>query len=162
MSAISFGRPALTICMGLVLLSLLSCSGGDSANQAADEQAPTPPAAKPSSEASSHPQAAPPTVSTTLAPKTEPDSFIKAAQAPPPSYPGLPGAVTKAPEWAVKNAPFDVVAYFTAPTDNAAPLYLDALFEFDPEDMKYCLAPRRSRATRTERTRRESSEQMRA
>jgi hypothetical protein len=78
--------------------------------------------------------------------------LIKEANAPPPSYPGLPGAVTKAPDWAIRNAPFDVVAYFTAPADNAAPLYLDALFEFDPEDMMDCLSPevvaRRERATK--------------
>jgi hypothetical protein len=65
---------------------------------------------------------------------------LKQAEAPPPSYPGLPGAVTKAPDWALKSTPFDVAAYFTAPADNAAPLYLDALFEFAPEDMKHCLS----------------------
>ncbi|WP_165230389.1 hypothetical protein [Aquisphaera insulae] len=46
--------------------------------------------------------------------------------------PRLPGAVTKPPDWLGAGAPFDVAAYFKAPPDdqNAAPLYLDALFEF--------------------------------
>ena len=45
----------------------------------------------------------------------------------------LPGAVTVAPEWIGAGAPFDVAAFFAAlPRDrNAAPLYLDAFFEFD-------------------------------
>jgi hypothetical protein len=69
------------------------------------------------------------------------DSTSKPGKPATPSYPSLPGAVTKAPDWAVTNAPFDIAAYFTAPADNAAPLYLDALFEFGPDDMKDCLAP---------------------
>ena len=50
-------------------------------------------------------------------------------------YPRLPGAVTKAPDWIGDDAPFDVKKYFAAvPRDrNAAPLYLDALFEFGSE-----------------------------
>ena len=50
-------------------------------------------------------------------------------------YPRLPGAVTKAPDWIGDDAPFDVKKYFAAvPRDrNAAPLYLDALFEFSSE-----------------------------
>ncbi len=45
--------------------------------------------------------------------------------------PHLPDAVNKAPAW-LKPAPFDVDAYFKLPPpgENAAPLYLDALFEF--------------------------------
>ena len=48
------------------------------------------------------------------------------------AYPRLPGTVTKAPEWLETDAPFDVAKFFAAPTRerNAAPLYLDALFEF--------------------------------
>ena len=47
--------------------------------------------------------------------------------------PHLPGAVTQPPPWLDKDAPFDVAAFFAAPPpeQNAAPLYLDALFEFD-------------------------------
>ncbi len=47
-------------------------------------------------------------------------------------YPRLPGAVTKAPDWLGTDAPFDVARFFAAPPRdrNAAPLYLDALFEF--------------------------------
>jgi hypothetical protein len=45
----------------------------------------------------------------------------------------LPGAVSEAPDWIGAGAPFDVAAFFAAlPRDrNAAPLYLDAFFEFD-------------------------------
>jgi hypothetical protein len=45
----------------------------------------------------------------------------------------LPSAVTEAPDWIGAGAPFDVAAFFAAlpPGRNAAPLYLDAFFEFD-------------------------------
>jgi hypothetical protein len=51
------------------------------------------------------------------------------------AFPRLPGAVAKPPEWLVTGAPFDVAKYFAAPPSdrNAAPLYLDALFEFSGE-----------------------------
>jgi len=54
--------------------------------------------------------------------------------APVPS-PNLPGAVTQLPVWLGKEAPFDVAAFFAAPPpqENAAPRYLDALFEFGVE-----------------------------
>ncbi len=50
-------------------------------------------------------------------------------------YPRLPGAVTKAPAWIGAEAPFDVARFFApVPRDrNAAPLYLDAFLEFNPE-----------------------------
>jgi hypothetical protein len=43
--------------------------------------------------------------------------------------------VTSPPAWLGNDLPFDTNAFFTAPPpdDNAAPLYLDAFFEFDPE-----------------------------
>ena len=55
------------------------------------------------------------------------------------TYPRLPGAETKAPAWLGADAPFDVAAFFKAvPRDkNAAPLYLDALFEFGT-DVEMC------------------------
>src|SRR5262249_35035436 len=63
-------------------------------------------------------------------------------------YPRLPGAVTKAPDWIGTDAPFDVAGFFAAgPRDqNAAPLYLDALFEFGVE-MAVCFpeCPERDR-----------------
>jgi hypothetical protein len=48
-------------------------------------------------------------------------------------YPRLPGAVTEAPDWIGTDAPFDIAALFAAPPRdrNAAPLYLDAFFEFE-------------------------------
>jgi len=47
----------------------------------------------------------------------------------------LPGAVTQPPDWIGNTAPFDVPAFFAAPPpgENAAPLYLEALFEFGSE-----------------------------
>jgi hypothetical protein len=64
------------------------------------------------------------------------------------AYPRLPGAVTKAPAWIGSDGPLDVAKYFEAvPRDrNAAPLYLDALFEFGSE-LEVCFpeGPGRSR-----------------
>ena len=53
--------------------------------------------------------------------------------------PRLPGAVTTPPEWVGTDAPFDVARFFAAvPRErNAAPLYLDAFFEFG-EEMAVC------------------------
>ena len=63
-------------------------------------------------------------------------------------YPALPGATTKPPAWIGNVALFDVVKFFAAPPRdrNAAPLYLDALFEFDG-GMESCFpeGPRRDR-----------------
>jgi hypothetical protein len=82
-----------------------------------------------------------------------------AFQAPNRFEPRLPGAVTHPPEGIGPGAPFDMAAFFAAPPPelNAAPLYLDALFEFGFE-MAVCfpegadttrrkqVAERRSRA----------------
>jgi hypothetical protein len=83
----------------------------------------------------------------------EPDSGI--------SYPRLPGAVTKAPEGLNTDAPFDIKKSFTilSPSQNAAPLYLDALFEFGA-NLDICFQPgpatdRRRQAT-TDRNKRYS------
>ena len=48
--------------------------------------------------------------------------------------PELPGSVTRPPAWLKQAAPFDVAAFFEAPPpdENAAPRYLEALFEFGP------------------------------
>jgi hypothetical protein len=65
-----------------------------------------------------------------------------AAQQPTRRHPSLPGAVDRLPSWLGKQAPFDLAAYFAAPSarQNAAPLYLDALFEFGSE-MAECFPP---------------------
>ncbi len=64
------------------------------------------------------------------------------------TYPRLPGAVNKAPAEVGADAPFDVDAFFKAvPREkNAAPLYLDALFEF-AADVEVCFpaGPERDR-----------------
>lgn len=59
------------------------------------------------------------------------------------SYPSLPGAVRECPEWLKKNVPFDIDEWFAVvpPEENAAPLYLDALYEFAPLDMAKCMSP---------------------
>ncbi len=56
--------------------------------------------------------------------------------------PKLPGAVELLPDGLGASAPFDVAAFFTSlPAElNAAPLYLDALFEFDA-GMFVCFPP---------------------
>ncbi len=72
------------------------------------------------------------------------------------SYPRLPGAVTKAPAWLGADAPFDVKEFFkVVPREkNAAPLYLDALFEFSGE-LEACFpeGPERSRRGQAARDR---------
>ncbi len=47
--------------------------------------------------------------------------------------PRYPDAVTRPPLWLIENAPFDVRVYLQSlpPSENAAPLYLEALFEFN-------------------------------
>ncbi len=74
-------------------------------------------------------------------------------------YPRLPGAVSKPPDWLGAGAPFDVAKFFAAPPfdRNAAPLYLDALFEFS-NDVAGCFpdgpeTERRSQALKERTTR---------
>jgi hypothetical protein len=57
-------------------------------------------------------------------------------------WPRLPDAVTSAPDWIGRDAPFDVARYFAVPPRdrNAAPLYLDAFFEFTAS-MDRCFPP---------------------
>jgi hypothetical protein len=78
-----------------------------------------------------------------------------AAQEPARTYPSLPGAVRKPPAWLGNDVPFDLAAFFAAPppSQNAAPLYLDALFEFGDE-MSGCFPP----GPETEARRKESLE----
>ncbi len=78
-----------------------------------------------------------------------------AAQEPARTYPSLPGAVRKPPAWLGNDVPFDLAAFFAAPppSQNAAPLYLDALFEFGDE-MGGCFSP----GPETEARRKESRE----
>ena len=74
----------------------------------------------------------------------------------------LPRAVTTLPEWLIKDAPFDVKQFWvTVPQDqNAAPLYLDALYEFSPL-MEVCFAEDvRSQRTPVVKTRAERSLEM--
>jgi hypothetical protein len=58
------------------------------------------------------------------------------------TYPSFPDAVTESPPWIGTEAPFDVAKFFETPPaeENAAPLYLDALFEFS-RDMSICYTP---------------------
>jgi hypothetical protein len=54
-------------------------------------------------------------------------------------HPVLPGAVTSLPSFLLADAPFDIAKHFESPPpeQNAAPLYLDALFEFS-SDVSVC------------------------
>jgi hypothetical protein len=71
-------------------------------------------------------------------------------------YPRLPGAVSNAPAWVGADAPFDVARFIEPiPHDkNAAPLYLDALFEFG-SDLESCYpeGPERTRRSQAARDR---------
>jgi len=75
-----------------------------------------------------------PTAASSSAPAA-PSSATASPPAAAPSGPAFPDAVTEPPDWLVKDAPFDVAAFFAAPPpeENAAPLYLDALYEFGDE-----------------------------
>jgi hypothetical protein len=65
--------------------------------------------------------------------------------------PSLPEVVTKRPDWIGKEAPFDLAKFFAAPPAerNAAPLYLDALFEFEAA-MQVCFPPGPERDRRSQ------------
>jgi len=69
----------------------------------------------------------------------------------PREYPSLPDAISALPTWLIEtpNAPFDLADYgkMPDPDDNAAPLYLDALYEFS-SDVETCF-PDSERAQRT-------------
>jgi len=54
----------------------------------------------------------------------------------------LPRAMTQLPDWLIQDAPFDVKQFWITlpPAENAAPLYLDALYEFSPE-LEACFPP---------------------
>jgi hypothetical protein len=54
-------------------------------------------------------------------------------------YPDFPDGVSQPPQWLRQDAPFDLDrAFVVIPRDlNAAPLYVDAFFEFAPE-LGYC------------------------
>jgi RNA polymerase sigma factor (sigma-70 family) len=69
--------------------------------------------------------------------------------------PSLPSAVSQPPPWLEENAIFDLAVFFAAPPneENAAPRYLEALFEFGPE-VEVCFpegADRESRKQSVER-----------
>jgi len=55
--------------------------------------------------------------------------------APATGHPAIPGAVTGLPPFLIAASPFDMAKHFESPSphQNAAPLYLDALFEFSSE-----------------------------
>ena len=61
----------------------------------------------------------------------------------------IPRALSKLPDWLAKDAPFDLKEYWVEvpPDKNAAPLYLDALYEFDSK-MEVCF-PAEIRTLRT-------------
>ena len=87
-------------------------------------------------------------------PGTKPSESVEAPLSPSPSpapaklaaartYPSFPDAATEPPAWNDAKPPFDLAEFLKAPPDeeNAAPLYLDALFEFGSElSICYCLS----------------------
>jgi hypothetical protein len=55
----------------------------------------------------------------------------------------FPDAMTEPPAWNDANTPFDMAAFLKGPPpeENAAPLYLEALYEFAPTEMEAILYP---------------------
>ena len=155
-----YGRWTVTAFLVLLLLSLLSCSGGDSGKKPATDTGSVVAAGGAGGSGNSPPSTATPAVSADKTRQTAGGTDKLLGTSAPRSYPSLPDAVTAPPEWVINDAPFDMVRYFAAPPDNAAPLYLDALFEFSPEDMGPCLSKEgfarhgRIRKARAERTNR--------
>ncbi|MBI3861195.1 MAG: hypothetical protein HY290_04800 [Planctomycetia bacterium] len=74
-------------------------------------------------------------------PTVRPESA--AAPEPKRTFPSLPGAVRSPPQWVKKDLPFDIVQFFESipESENAAPLYLEALYEISPSEMKDCVSP---------------------
>jgi hypothetical protein len=70
------------------------------------------------------------------------------------AIPRLPGAVSKALDWSLSDAPFDVARHFQGvpQEQNAAPLYLDALYEFGAE-LEVCFPEGAARSRRSEAAR---------
>jgi hypothetical protein len=62
-------------------------------------------------------------------------------------YPSLPGDAHTVPDWISNDAPFDVASAFAAvpSEENAAPFYLDALYDFAPKEMAACISPEERR-----------------
>jgi hypothetical protein len=151
---LTFVRRTVAVCLILFCAALVSCSGGDSAKQRADTASATATGAGSGNTSQAVQRASPGTPPRPAEPRVEngPGAIV------PRTYPSLPGAIVAAPDWLINDAPFDAVQYFTAPPDNAAPFYLDALFEFSPEDMMPCLSKEgvahhgRIRKARAERT----------
>jgi len=59
------------------------------------------------------------------------------------TYPSFPGALREVPDWMARDAPFDVRRWLrqVPPDENAATLYFDALYEFDPQAGADCVSP---------------------
>ena len=74
--------------------------------------------------------------------------------------PAFPDAVSALPDWLIADAPFDVATFFAAPPadDNAAYLYVDALYEFRPEMEVYFPAEIRAQRTPIVRARKDRAE----
>ena len=91
--------------------------------------------------ASDLPNASPTTVPDSLATPETPDGEEAVIS--------IPRALSKLPDWLAKDAPFDLTEYWVEvpPDKNAAPLYLDALYEFDSK-MEVCF-PAEIRTLRT-------------
>ena len=107
--------------VGLFLTLLAGCG----------DDAPPPPAATPSDDQQPAPPPAPPPPPPGVADVPTAPSTGRPA-GPAGAYPRFPDAVTGPPAWNDAEPPFDLAEFLKAPPneENAAPLYLDALFEF--------------------------------
>lgn len=131
-------RLAWALAVAQLVPLCLGCSGGSS-----NSGTPAPTAATAPSGGQPAPPPPPPAGDST--PPTPGDAAAMAEQPTLPDstsrrYPSFPNAITAPPDWLKKDVPFDIDQYFAAPADNAAPFYLDALFEFGAE-MELCASP---------------------
>ena len=126
---LSVGAGAVVLVLVLVVVLW---SSGDNAELAKEG---TQPGTQPSEsvEAPLSPSAPPPgAADVPAAPSGQPAPAAPAKPAAARTYPSFPDAVTEPPPWNDAEPPFDLAEFLQAPPDeeNAAPLYLDALFEF--------------------------------
>jgi len=81
---------------------------------------------------------------------------------PTPTNTGFPRALATLPDWLIKDAPFDAGKFWvTVPAEqNAAALYLDALYEFSPHVEVYFPQDVRAQRTSVVKARRDRSRQL--
>lgn len=140
------GGGALTVALAVVAFALLRSEG----DERPAEVAPANPAIPAAGQAATEPEAVPVArVDATTAPATPLPSIQSQLPEMRDGSGQLPRALVELPDWLVEDVPFDVKPFWVKlpPGQNAAQLYLDALYEFSPL-MEVCF----SENTRAQRT----------